>query len=379
MFFANKYKIVIIIFLLLLAIVGFRIYKFSYLASVNNSYADIAYKNYSLAYKKVRLFKNSFEQFKKQPSREGFNQLKQIWVHLLKYYNRAEIFWDYERFNNKNKILKLPNSIKLKNRISGYPINIEYIDYTIKDILGGIINNKNKKITKELLLKEQDKNNKNILGIHAIEFLLWGNRFDDNLPGNRSWNDYSNLNSSKQRIIYLDNVIDILLEDMKYLVGLWTPKSLFRNSIFTKAREKENNIIIIDSIISFLKHDYYENKIVNLIKLGKEYQENKFSNYVLLSLKENIDSIYYLYLGNFRKEGRGKLHFKSLITLSDRISEKITDKIINKFLNIRNSLLTIQKISLGKSKEKEEKVSKDILELINSNIESLELLLNKLK
>ena len=83
------------------------------------------------------------------------------------------------------------------------------------------------KITPEFLsgtLQEADGIDTNVAtGYHAIEFLLWGQDFDANGPGKRSWNDFvdGQAANADRRRDYLKIIADLLVEDIASVAKAW--------------------------------------------------------------------------------------------------------------------------------------------------------------
>ena len=83
----------------------------------------------------------------------------------------------------------------------------------------GIVNDPSIPITKSRLAAlNGNRGQENIAtGWHAIEFLLWGQDFDDNGPGDRSFKDFvdgSKANANRRRQ-YLKVVTDLLIDDLE--------------------------------------------------------------------------------------------------------------------------------------------------------------------
>src|SRR6185312_2235317 len=62
-------------------------------------------------------------------------------------------------------------------------------------------------------------------GWHAVEFLLWGQDFNDQGPGERSFEDFvdGKGRNAERRRKYLETVTDLLVDDLDYLVAAWRP------------------------------------------------------------------------------------------------------------------------------------------------------------
>ena len=90
----------------------------------------------------------------------------------------------------------------------------------------GLVNNAGIEITKASLTdkNQADDEAEVSTGYHAIEFLLWGQDLSLETPGTRPVSDFADTPKNKRRRDYLKIVIDLLVDDLKFLVSEWTPK-----------------------------------------------------------------------------------------------------------------------------------------------------------
>ena len=90
----------------------------------------------------------------------------------------------------------------------------------------GLINNPQFEIsTTAILDSDQVTDEADVsTGWHAIEFLLWGQDFNDQGPGQRSFEDYlPNQNNNDRRRQYLTLVTQQLVDDLTFLETEWQP------------------------------------------------------------------------------------------------------------------------------------------------------------
>jgi putative iron-regulated protein len=61
------------------------------------------------------------------------------------------------------------------------------------------------------------------VGFHAIEFLLWGQDFSADGPGERPVTDYTTAAHAERRAAYLRLTTDMLIDHLQFLVDAWDP------------------------------------------------------------------------------------------------------------------------------------------------------------
>lgn len=89
----------------------------------------------------------------------------------------------------------------LEGFINAWPLDEVYIDYVKGKTKGGIINNPKIAITEQKLrsLNERGGEQNIATGWHAIEFLLWGQDFYKDGPGQRAYTDYTTAPNAARR------------------------------------------------------------------------------------------------------------------------------------------------------------------------------------
>jgi putative iron-regulated protein len=60
-------------------------------------------------------------------------------------------------------------------------------------------------------------------GWHAIEFLLWGQDFNDDGPGERPWTDYTTAPNADRRMNYLVTATEVLRFHLVAIADSWSP------------------------------------------------------------------------------------------------------------------------------------------------------------
>ena len=95
-------------------------------------------------------------------------------------------------------------------------------------------------------LNEKDGEENISCGYHAIEFLLWGQDFQINGPGERPHTDYTTAANADRRKEFLKITVSLLLENLESLVNEWVPSQANYRSNFLK----EDSLVAIQKILS---------------------------------------------------------------------------------------------------------------------------------
>jgi putative iron-regulated protein len=203
------------------------------------NYASILHATYTDALFAARQMQQGIRQFLKAPTEASLTQARRAWIAARVPYLQSEAARFYDGPIDA-----------VEGFINAWPIDENYIDYTVDDPAAGIINNLKEfpQITKELLLGLNEKEGeKNIsTGWHAIEFLLWGQDLSDDGPGQRSHLDYVKggdgiRQHAERRGDYLRVAVELLLHHLQQVTEEWAPRvSTNYRAQFLKASPHES-------------------------------------------------------------------------------------------------------------------------------------------
>jgi len=122
-----------------------------------------------------------------------------------------------------------PDMGNVESLLNSWPLDENTIDYVMGSDGSGIINDPTTYPTIDAsVIRDENATpgEKNITaGYHAIEFLLWGQDFNPDGPGNRSYTDYvvgMGANADRRRT-YLDVSTQLLVDDLAQVHAEWTP------------------------------------------------------------------------------------------------------------------------------------------------------------
>ena len=196
-------------------------------APVAEQYAKNVHANYVECLDKARALKTAIDAFVDAPSAATLEGAKAAWIAARLPYGPSEVYRFYGGPIDDEETGP-------EGAINAWPLDENYIDYTVDDENAGIVNHPElvAEITKDALRGENEKGGeKNIsTGFHAIEFLLWGQDSPDatdKQPGKRPFTDYlttgGTAKNQDRRGTYLKLVTEILVEDLESLVSAWEP------------------------------------------------------------------------------------------------------------------------------------------------------------
>ncbi|HEV2695922.1 MAG TPA: imelysin family protein [Verrucomicrobiae bacterium] len=183
------------------------------------NYADILHAQYEDAWKASLQMRTNILLFLHNPSVAGLTAARESWVAGRQPYSQSEIARFYD------------GPIEpVEEYINAWPLDLNYIDYTIGMPDAGIINQTNlfPKLAREVLVGANEKEGEKTVstGFHAIEFLLWGQDVYADSPGRRPYTDYVDaptgpgLNAARRRE-YLRLVTQLLSDQLLHVADQW--------------------------------------------------------------------------------------------------------------------------------------------------------------
>ncbi len=222
------------------------------LNSVLSHYSDLAHAMYSDSLLTAKELQKRIDILIDKPTDDNLNASRVAWKEARVPYMQTEAY----RFGNT--IVD-----DWEGNVNSWPLDEGLIDYTAASYgdeseenlfyTANIIANKSltiggieidaSQITKELLsetLHEVDEVEANVaIGYHAVEFLLWGQDLNGTGAGagQRPASDYDVDNCTggncDRRAAYLKAVVDLLVDDLQWMVNQWAVGGEGRNAVMT--------------------------------------------------------------------------------------------------------------------------------------------------
>ena len=187
---------------------------------VVSHYADGVYALYGKSLASARAMDVAIDVFLAEPTPSTLEAAKRAWLIARDDYGPTEAFRFYGGpIDNEEDG---PEGL-----LNAWPMDEAYIDYVAGDPSAGIINNPDQFPVIDAALIEslnEEGGEENVAtGWHAIEFLLWGQDLNENGPGSRPLEDYTDNANADRRADYLATASDLLLVHLGSLADAWAP------------------------------------------------------------------------------------------------------------------------------------------------------------
>lgn len=268
-------------------------------------YVDTARAMYADALSGVKNLRVKIDAFVAAPTEESFKSVKLAWQASRDAYGPTEALRFYGGPIDDPE--KGPEGL-----MNAWPLDEAYLDYVKGKDDAGIINRPKEfpEITKSLLVSLHEKDGeKNIsTGFHAIEFLLWGQDFSLNGPGDRKFTDYTTAKNADRRKKTLRLLGELLEDHLSAVVRAWEPSNPSNYGERLKKEPLEESLRKIYTGIVNLSIDEMagERMTVSLEKNDQENEQDCFSDYTLKGMVANELGVHAIYFGVYGgKSGPG--------------------------------------------------------------------------
>ncbi|MCB5195176.1 imelysin family protein [Deefgea salmonis] len=180
-------------------------------------YAVIVSVSYQDSLASAKNLQSTVDVFLAQPSAESLKAAQVAWLEAREWYGQTEAFRFYAG--------PIDDEAGLEGFINAWPLDEVYIDYVKGKAKGGMINNPKIAITEQKLrsLNERGGEQNIATGWHAIEFLLWGQDFNKDGPGQRAYTDFTTAPNAARRAQYLKLVTKMVVDDLQKVAQQWQP------------------------------------------------------------------------------------------------------------------------------------------------------------
>jgi putative iron-regulated protein len=295
-------------------------------------YAELVYASYQDSLAGALELQDKVRAFVAQPTPEGLQAARKAWLEAREWYGQTEAFRFYAGPIDDDK--------GPEGRINAWPLDESYIDYVKGKPNSGIINNRKAAITKANLsrLNERGGEENIACGWHAIEFLLWGQDFNEDGPGDRSYEDYvdgKGKNADRRRQ-YLSVVTELLVDDLRYVLNAWAPGKQNYRAHFEDGNDTESVRKMIVGIGSLSRGELAGERMeVALASQDQEDEHSCFSDNTHRDIVNNALGIENVWLGRYVRRDGTTLQGASLRdliaeknpALAQRITQDIADSL----------------------------------------------------
>jgi putative iron-regulated protein len=267
-------------------------------AAVVRQYVVNLTANYADSVRQIAALKSAVDAFVDAPTADGLVACQKAWLSAHRWYGQGEVSRFYGGPIDRAQV-----------GMNEWPIDENFIDYTIGNPHGGIINDPAAfpQITAPALASADEKGVETVsTGFHAIEFLLWGQRADAKQgPGARPYTDYVDGGTAEhqdRRRAYLEVAASMLLDDMRGIEAEWNPddKASYA-SRFLAAPPHEGLTKIYRGFSQMaISELFYERMFDPAISLDRKDEESCFSESTHGDLVANALGVEDTYLAHYR-------------------------------------------------------------------------------
>jgi len=282
---------------------------------------------------------SAVDAFVAAPSEAGLAACRQAWLSAHGQYGLCEVSRFYGGPIDRAQV-----------GMNEWPIDENFIDYTIGNPTGGIINDPAAfpQITAPALASADEKGVETVsTGFHAIEFLLWGQRADQRQgPGTRPYTDFVDGGTAEhpeRRRAYLRVAVALLLDDMRGLAADWdlADRASYAARFVAGAPHDGLTKIIRGLSQMAISELLYERLLDPLVSQDRKDEESCFSESTHADLVANARSVEGVYLGRYRTRGQAILEGPSISELLRAKDPSLDDRLRRQLAAVRAAIEAI--------------------------------------
>lgn len=290
-------------------------------------YASLVYWNYHDALEKAQKMRDRIFMLIDNPTQKNLDKARTAWIAARAPYSQTEAFRFYEGpidFGDPATQQKGPESY-----LNSWPVNEAYIDYVQGNPEAGIIHDESKPITYDALRNDnQARDEADVAtGWHAIEFLLWGQDFQKDGPGTRSFEDFKPGNPvNDRRRLYLKTITSMLVADLSYLTASWAPgKTNNFAASFTSGDSQVALKKLLSGMATLAGFEMASERMGTGLDSGEQEDEQScFSDNTHNDFTYNARGIKNIYLGEY-----GSHKGPSIATMMNEIDPMLNAKLLD--------------------------------------------------
>jgi putative iron-regulated protein len=252
-------------------------------------------------------------EFIAEPTPERLEAARRAWLDAREWYGRSEAFRFYGG--------PIDESGGPEGRLNAWPLDESYVDSVKGKPNSGLINDRRFAISKKTLAAQNERGGEENVatGWHAIEFLLWGQDFNEQGPGDRSHEDFidGQAPNADRRRQYLGVATDLLIDDLESLVRTWADTRTRGGKTNYRARFERGGIESVRKIIvglgSLSRGELAgERTEVAMNTRDQEDEQSCFSDTTHRDLVANAQGIENVWLGRYQRRDGSMLQGASL-------------------------------------------------------------------
>lgn len=290
-------------------------------------YAELLQAEYADAFELTRRMQTNIETFLKNPNAENLAAARQSWTDCREPYMQSEVGRFYEGPIDG-----------IEGYINAWPIDENYLDYTVAAPDAGIINQVGQfpQITRDVIVGANEKEGEKTVstGFHAIEYLLWGQDLYADSPGRRSYLDYVESSDgpgrhAARRRQYLHLLAELLVEQLQVVNIQWEPNQPGNyRARFLSLPPDEALTKIFSGLGNLSGSELMGERI--LVPYTTKSQENEhdcFSDTTHLDLVRNELGVQDICLGSYKRLNGEVLEGTGLLALLDKTAPRLAARL----------------------------------------------------
>ncbi|MEM9419807.1 MAG: imelysin family protein [Planctomycetota bacterium] len=262
------------------------------------AYAEQTYEQYQQALVDAKALQDAIDAFLDQPSNTTLAAAQEAWLYSRESYGLTEAHRFYG--GPIDGIDEATGEEGPEGLINSWPLNEAAIDYVQGNPEAGIINQPDALLTVEALAEANQATDEADVttGYHAIEFLLWGQDFSADGPGNRPISDYVDAPNHERRAAYLEAVTIKLIQDLQFLVDAWTPDSDNYRAAFVAKPTTESLSELMSAQATLAGFELASERIGVPLETGDQEDEHScFADNTHRDFVQNVQGIIEVWMG----------------------------------------------------------------------------------
>jgi len=292
-------------------------------ASVLTQYSDIVDASYEDSLQAALAMQRAIDAFIAAPSTEALQAAKKAWLDAREFYVQTEAYRFYGG--------PIDGENGPEPRINAWPMDESYVDSVKGRIDSGLINNPRFVINRANVIAQNERGGEENIasGWHAIEFLLWGQDFNDNGPGDRSYADFvdGKAPNADRRRQYLKVITDLLVDDLAGVAREWKAgrKSNYRAQFENGGTESLRKIFV--GLGSLSRGELAGERMeVALASQDQEDEHSCFSDNTHRDIVNDALGIANVWLGRYKRADGAVMQGPSLRDLVEKADPALAER-----------------------------------------------------
>jgi putative iron-regulated protein len=306
------------------------------------TYSEIVSASYEDSLSSAQDLDATLEAFVAAPSDSGLTDAKDAWLDSREPYLQTEVYRFYD--GPIDNPTDGPEGL-----LNAWPLDENHIDYVEGEDTAGIINDITQTIDGVSLesLNENGGEKNVATGYHAIEFLLWGQDFSDDGPGERPFTDFmtgeqGTAANQDRRGQYLTVSGDLLVKHLSQLMDAWTVDAPYRTNFEADTEGSFENILTGMIILSGFETG--GERLQAALDSGSQEDEHScFSDNTHRDMIQDIQGVENVWQGSYTRVDGSVVSGTGIVDVVAELDQDLADRVtarIGESLSLANALET---------------------------------------